>query len=72
MMTNEQMAILADVETGITSDLYDSETGDVIREATESEARESVAAGHEGHIVVDWRMDGGWLGEDFRRCYVSL
>ena len=71
-MTEEQIAILADIETGITSDLRDSDSGDVIREATESEARDSVAAGHEGHFVVDWRMDGGWLGEDFRRCYVSL
>ena len=71
-MTHEQIAILADIATGITSDLCDSETGDVIREATESEARESVAAGHEGHIVVDWRTEGGWMGEDFRRCYVSL
>jgi hypothetical protein len=39
-MTFEQIAILDDIETGITSDLCDSETGDVIREATECEARE--------------------------------
>jgi len=71
-MTFEQIAILADIQTGITSDLHDSDTGDVIREATESEARESVAAGAEGHIAVDWRKEGGWKGEDFRRCYVSL
>jgi hypothetical protein len=71
-MNAEQISILADTETGITSNLCDSETGDVIRAATETEARESVAASDEGHIVVDWRSEGGWMGEDFRRCYVSL
>jgi hypothetical protein len=52
-------------------DLCDSETGNVIREATEEEAVESVCAGPEGHIAVDWRKAGGWNGEDYRRCYVA-
>jgi hypothetical protein len=42
-------------------DLIDSETNDVIREATESETVESVLAGPEGHITVDGR-----------RCYVGV
>lgn len=41
-------------------DLIDSETNDVIREATEDEAAESVLAGAEGHIMVDGR-----------KCYVG-
>ena len=40
-------------------DLCDSETNDVIREATEEETVESVCAGPEGHILVEGR-----------RCYV--
>lgn len=41
-------------------DLIDSDTNEPIREATESEAAESVNAGPEGHILVDGR-----------RCYVA-
>lgn len=56
-----RLRLLLDAATGITSDLTDSETGDVIREATVAEACESASAGPEGHILVDGR-----------RCYVAL
>lgn len=68
----DRLRLLLDATTGITSGLTDSETGDVIREATIAEACASAEAGQEGHIVVDWRTEGGWNGEDFRRCYVAL
>lgn len=55
------LELLRDALTGVTSDLYDSDTADVIREATAEEAVESALAGPEGHILVDGR-----------RCYVSL
>ena len=67
-----RLRLLLDAVTGITSNLIDSDTGEVIREATVAEACESVEAGPEGHIVVDWRAEGGWHGEDFRKCYVAL
>lgn len=57
----QKLELLYDAATGITSDLYDSDTAEVIREATEAEAIESALAGPEGHILVDGR-----------RCYVSL
>ncbi len=41
-------------------ELRDSETNEFIREATDGEVRESIKAGHAGHIEVDGR-----------RCYVS-
>ena len=66
------LRLLMDEATGITSDLTDSETGEVIRTATIAEACESAKAGPEGHIVVDWRAEGGWHGEDYRKCYVAL
>lgn len=63
-LTNEDriaLRLLLDAATGITSDLIDSETGDVIREATVEEAVESALALPTGHITVDGR-----------RCYVAL
>ena len=68
----DRLRLLLDAATGITSDLMDSETGEVIREAKVEEACASAEAGPEGHIAVDWRKDGGWNGEDFRRCFVAL
>ena len=41
-------------------DLHDSETNEVIREATADETVESVLSGPEGHILADGR-----------RCYVA-
>jgi hypothetical protein len=45
--------------TKITYDLYDSETGDRIRQATPDEVRQSLEAGEsdggQGHIVVEGR-----------------
>lgn len=55
------LRILLDAATGITSDLCDSETSEVIRPATIAEACASATEGPEGHIVVDGR-----------RCYVCL
>jgi hypothetical protein len=55
------LRLLLDAATGITSDLCDSETTEVIREATIAEACASATAGLEGHILVDGR-----------RCYVCL
>ena len=55
------LRLLLDAATGITSDLCDSETTEVIRPATIAEACESATAGPEGHIVIDGR-----------RCYVCL
>jgi hypothetical protein len=66
------LRLLLNAATGITSDLCDSDTSEVIRPATIAEACESATAGPEGHIAVDWRREGGWNGEDFRRCYVCL
>lgn len=57
----DRLRLLLDAATGITSDLTDSETSEVIREATVAEACASAEAGPEGHTVVDGR-----------RCYVSL
>lgn len=57
----QKLELLYDVATGITSDLYDSDTAEVIREATDAEAIESALAGPEGHIMVDGR-----------RCYVAV
>lgn len=51
--------------------LCDSDSNDTLREATQDETVDSVLAGPEGHIVVDWRSEGGWNGEDYRRCYVA-
>lgn len=55
-------------------DLHDYQTGDYIRPATREDREASdaeVAAGRqEGVIPVDWRAEGGWQGENFRRCYV--
>jgi hypothetical protein len=55
------LGLLMDALTGITSDLTDSETSDVIRDATVDEAIESALARPEGHIYVEGP-----------RCYVSL
>lgn len=55
------LRLLLDAATGITSDLCDSDTTEVIREATIDEACQSATAGPEGHILVDGR-----------RCYVCL
>jgi len=55
------LRLLLDAATGITSDLCDSDTTEVIREATIDEAIASATAGPEGHILVDGR-----------RCYVCL
>lgn len=66
-MTNENSIddnarrILAAVAAGERVDLVDSETGEVLRAATEEEATASAHAGPEGHILVDGR-----------RCYVQL
>lgn len=57
----DALGLLLDVLTGATADLYDSDTANVIREATAEEAIESALARPEGHIAVDGR-----------RCYVSL
>lgn len=57
----DALRLLLDAHTGITSDLTDSDTAEVIREATVDEAIESALAGPEGHISVYGR-----------RCYVSL
>lgn len=48
------------IATFIGVDLIDSETNEVIRRASQDEAAESVAAGHEGHILVAGR-----------KCYVA-
>ena len=50
-------------------DLIDSDTNDVIRDATADEAAESALAGAEGHILIDCRGEG--REEDSRRCYVQ-
>ena len=55
----EAVARLA-YETRGPFDLCDSETNEVLREATEDETVESVCAGPEGHILVSGR-----------RCYVA-
>ena len=55
------LRLLLNAATGITSDLCDSDTAEVIRPATIAEACESATAGPEGHIEVDGR-----------RCYVCL
>lgn len=57
----DRLRLLLDAATGITADLTDSETGDVIRVATVAEACESAAAGAEGHIDINGR-----------KCYVCL
>ena len=49
------LRLLLDAATGITSDLCDSETTEVIRAATVAEACASAMAGPEGHILVDGR-----------------
>lgn len=57
-------------------DLMDYVTGDYIRPATQAEREASdaeVAAGRdEGVIAIDWRKEGGWHGEDYRRCWVDI
>ncbi len=52
--------------------LYDYDSHEQIREATPEEARLSAedAYGPDGLILVDWRSEGGWRGENYRRCYV--
>ena len=55
------LRLLLDAATGITSDLCDSDTTEVIREATMEEAIESALARPCGHIWVDDRS-----------CYVSI
>lgn len=55
------LGLLEDVLTGVTADLYDSETAETIREATAEEAIESALARPDGNILVDGR-----------RCYVAL
>jgi hypothetical protein len=55
----ESVARLLNSTVGL--DLIDSETGEVIRKATDDEAAESANAGAEGHILVDGR-----------RCYVGV
>lgn len=55
------LGLLLDALTGVTSDLYDSDTAETIREATAQEAIESALARPEGHILVDGR-----------RCYVAI
>lgn len=57
----DALKLLLDAATGITSDLCDSDTTEVIREATMEEAIESALARPEGHIWVDGRS-----------CYVSF
>ncbi len=53
--------LLDAVSRGVVCDLCDSDTADVVRNATTDEAIASALAGPEGHILVDGR-----------RCYVSL
>lgn len=55
------LGLLLDALTGVTADLYDSDTAETIREATAEEAIESALARPEGHILVDGR-----------RCYVAI
>jgi hypothetical protein len=57
----DRLRLLHDAATGITSDLTDSQTNNVIRAATVAEACASAEAGVEGHITVAGRL-----------CYVAL
>ena len=56
-----RLRLLHDAATGVTSDLTDSQTNNVIRAATVAEACVSAEVGVEGHITVDGRL-----------CYVAL
>lgn len=56
-----RLRLLHDAATGVTSDLTDSQTNNVIRTATVAEACASAEEGAEGHITVDGRL-----------CYVAL
>ena len=53
--------------------LCDYDTHEIIRDATpeESALSESDAYGDDGLVLVDWREQGGWQGENYRRCYVD-
>ena len=57
----DRLRLLLDAATGITSDLTDSKTCNIIRPATVDEACASALAGPEGHIAADGRT-----------CYVAL